>query len=75
MLDWLRYILYTGADECENQPAQNRRTGCHLYQGGSSWMTAPAAAVHAQRTGTQLGTPQPRSPGFNPSPAAHPRVF
>ena len=47
----------------------------HLRQGGSSWTTAPAAAVHAQRTGTQPGTPQPRSPWSTPSPAAHPIVF
>ena len=36
----------------ENQPVQNRTTGRHLRQGGSSWTTAPAAAVLAQRTGT-----------------------
>ena len=72
--DWLRYILYTGANERENQPVQNRMTGRHLRQVGSSWTTAPAATVHAQRTGTQPGTPLPRSRLSYPSPAAHPRV-
>ena len=71
MLFWTRYILYTGVDEHEDQPVQNRMTGRHLRQGGSSWTTAPAAAVPAQRTGTQPGTPQPSSPWSNPSPAAH----
>ena len=33
-----------------------------------------AAAVPAQRTGTQLGTPQFRSPWSDPSPVAHPRA-
>ena len=75
MLDWTRYILYTGADERGNQPVQNRMTGRHLRQGCSSWMTAPAAAVPAQRTGTQPGTPQLRSPWSNPSPEAHPRAW
>ena len=74
MLDWLQYIIYTGADERENQPVQNRTTGRHLRQGGSSWTTAPAAAVPAQRTGTQPGTPQLRSPWSNISPAVHPGV-
>ena len=63
MLDWLRYIFYTGADERENLPEKNRMTGSHLRQGGSSWTTPPAAAVPAQRTGTQPDPPQPRSPG------------
>ena len=44
-------------------------TGRHLRP---TWTTAPAAAVHAQRTGTQPAMPQPRSPWSNPSPAAHP---
>ena len=57
MLDWTQYILVTGA----NQPLQNRMTGRQLRQGGSSWMTGPAAAVPAQRIGTQSGTPQFRS--------------
>ena len=74
MLDWLRYILYTGADQRGNQHVPNKMKGCHLRQGGSSWTTAPAAAVPAQTTGTQPGTPQPRSPWFNPSRAARPIV-
>ena len=74
MLDWPQYILYTGADESGNQPVQNRMTGRHLRQGGSSWTPAPAAAVPAQRIGTQPGTPEPRSPWSNPSLAAHPGV-
>ena len=74
MLDWLRYILYTGANERGNQPAQNRMTGRQLRQGGSSWTTASTAAVPAQRIGTQPGTPQTRSPWSIPSPAAQPRV-
>ena len=75
MLNWLRYIIYKGADERENQPAQNKMTGRHLRQGGSSWTTTPAAAVPAQTTGTKPGTSQLRSPWSNPSPAAHRRVF
>ena len=62
MLDWTLYILYTGVDERGNQPVQNRMTGRQLRQGGSSWTTAPAAAVPAQKTGTKPGTPQLRSP-------------
>ena len=72
--DCLRYILYTGADEHESQPVQNRTTGRHLRQGGSSWTTAPAAAVLERRTGTQPGTPQPRFPWSSLSPAAHPQA-
>ena len=72
--DWLPYIIFTGADERENQPVQNRTTGRHLRQGGSSWTTAPAAAVPAQRTSTRPDTPQLRSPWSNPSPAPHPRA-
>ena len=37
MLCWTRYIIYIGANERRNQPAENRITGCHLRQGGSSW--------------------------------------
>ena len=74
MLDWTRYILFTGADQRGNQPLQNRMTGRQLRQSGSSWMNGPAAAVPAQRIGTQPGTPQPRSPLSNPSPESHPRA-
>ena len=74
MLDWLRCILYAGADERGNRPAQNENRGRHLRQCGSSWTTGPAAAVPAQRTGTQPGTPQPRSSWSNLSLAAHPRI-
>ena len=74
MLHWLRYILYTGANERENKPVHNRMTGRHLRQGGFSWTTALAAANPAQRTGTQPGTPQPCSIWSNLSPAAHPGV-
>ena len=66
--------LYTSADECRSQLMQSRLTGRHLRQGGSSRTTAAAAAVPAQRTGTQPGTPQPRSPWSYPFPVAHPRV-
>ena len=27
MHDWIRYVLYTGAEEHENQPVQNKTTG------------------------------------------------
>ena len=73
MLCWTRYILYTGPDERVNQPVQNKMTGRHLRQGGSSWMTPPAAAFPAQRTSTQPGTLQLRSPWFNFSPEAQPK--
>ena len=49
MLNCLQYIPYTVADERENQPVQNKTTGRHLRQDGSSWTTAPAAAVHAHK--------------------------
>ena len=63
MFDWIRYILYTAADEKRNQPLQNKTTGRHLRQGGSSWTSAPAAAVPAERTGTQPCTLQLRTSG------------
>ena len=72
MLDWIRYILYTGADEHGNQPVLNRTSGRHLHQGGSSWTTTPAAAVPAQRTGTQPCTHHLRCLWSNLSPKAHP---
>ena len=72
MFDWIRYILYTGADEHEDQPVQNKTTGSHLHQCSSSWTTAPAAAVPAQGTGIQPCTLQLRSLWFNPSPKADP---
>ena len=53
MLDWTRYIYYTGADERRNQPVQNGTIGRPLRQGSPSLTTAPAAAVPAQRTGFQ----------------------
>ena len=74
MLDWTRYILYAGDDERGSQPVQNRMTVRHLRQGASSWTTAPAAAVPAQRTSTQPATLQIRFPWSNLSPEAPPRA-
>ena len=74
MHDWIRYILYTGADEHANQPVQNRTTRRPLLQGGSSWTTDPATAVPAQKTGIQPCTPQLRSLWFTLFPKAHPRA-
>ena len=71
ILDWIRYILHTSADEHGNQPVQNKMTGPHLRQGGSSWTTTPAAAVPAQRTGIQPCMPQLRSLWSSPSPKAY----
>ena len=51
--DWIRYILYTGADEHGNLPVQTRLTGSPLRQGGFACATAPAAAVSAQGAGIQ----------------------
>ena len=72
MFDWIAHILFTGADEHGNQPVQNITKECHQRQGAPSWRTAPAAAVPAQRTGTQPCTLQFRSLWSNFSPEAHP---
>ena len=72
--DWIRYILYTGAAQHENQLLQNKTTGRPLCQGGSSWRTAPAAAVPVQRTGAQPFTLQLHSLRSNPSLKPHPRA-
>ena len=72
--DWIRYILHTAADEHGNQPVWNRTIGCPLRQGGSSWTTASAATVPAQRTGTQPCTLQFRLLWSTTSLAAHPRA-
>ena len=72
MFDWVPYIRFTGADEHGNQPVPNKTKGHHQRQAASSWTTAPAAAVPAQRTGTQPCTLQLRSLWSNPSPEAHP---
>ena len=58
MHDWIRYILFTGADEHGHQHVQNKTTGRSQRQGGSSCTTAPAAAVPAQTTGIQPRTLQ-----------------
>ena len=60
MHDWIRYILYTGAEEHENQPVQNRTTGCPLCR-----------AAPRQMTGIQPCTPQLNSLCSTPSPKAH----
>ena len=56
--DWIPYKPYSGAAEQGNQLVQNRTIGHPLRQGGSSWKTAPAAAVPAQRTVTEPCTLQ-----------------
>ena len=71
---WTRYIFYTSADEHGDQLVQNRPTGRHLRQGSSSWTTTPAAAIPAQRTGTQPCTLQFCTLWSNPSPQTHPRA-
>ena len=74
MLDWIRLINYTGADEHGNQPVQKRAKRRPQRHGASSWTTATATAVPAKRTGIQLCTLQLRSLWSTLSQKAHPRA-